>query len=122
VDHFWKDPCLIIDVNFKLRTDFNKATQSNAICSAALSKALVSVKVNTSFKFFNKSYNLRGVVYYGNNHYTSCIVSENKSVWYHDGIQTGKDMTFEGAVLSKKSKNWNIYNNKHAVLFVYICT
>jgi hypothetical protein len=80
------------------------------------------VKINTSFKFLNKSYNLRGVVYYGSNHYTSCIVSENKSVWYHDGIQTGKDMTFEGTLLSKKSKKWNIYNDKNAVLFVYVCT
>jgi len=74
-------------------------------------------KINTSFKFLNKSYSLRGVIYYGSNHYTSCIVSENKNVWYHDRIQTGKNMIFEGALLFKKSKDWNVYNNKKVVLF-----
>ena len=30
-------------------------------------------------------------------------------------------MIFEGNNLTKKSKKWNKYNDKNAVLFVYIC-
>ena len=81
------------------------------------------VKINTSFKLYDKSYKLQGIVYYGSNHYTSCIVSEDKSIWYHDGIQTGNDMLHVGNLPSSKStKKWNKYNDKNAVLFVYICT
>jgi len=50
------------------------------------------------------------------------LVSKNKNIRYYNGIQTVKDMTFEDVLLSKKSKKWNIYNDKNAVLFVYICT
>jgi hypothetical protein len=79
------------------------------------------VKINTSFKFYDKRYNLKGVVYYGNNHYTSCIISEDNSVWYHDGMQTGNSMILKGDKSYYKSKKWNKYNDKNAVLFVYIC-
>ncbi|KAJ6501356.1 hypothetical protein DFH09DRAFT_944726 [Mycena vulgaris] len=32
---------------------------------------------------------LRGIIYAGNNHFTSRIIKEDGSVWYHDGISTG---------------------------------
>ncbi|KAF8145875.1 hypothetical protein K438DRAFT_1871179 [Mycena galopus ATCC 62051] len=35
-------------------------------------------------------YVLRGVVYSGNLHFTSRIIKPNGSIWYHDGIETGK--------------------------------
>ncbi|KAJ7870255.1 hypothetical protein B0H13DRAFT_1634832 [Mycena leptocephala] len=31
---------------------------------------------------------LRGVIYLGENHYTSQIVKETGTIWYHDGIET----------------------------------
>ena len=78
------------------------------------------VKINKSFIFCNKRYKLKGVVYYGSNHYTSCIILENNSIWYHDGIQTGSSMILEGNISSKT--RWNKHNDKNAVLFIYICT
>src|SRR5262245_20647419 len=77
------------------------------------------VKINTSFKLCYKSYKLKCVVYYGNNHYTSFIISTDNSIWYHDGIETGRNMLSNK---NNKSKKWNKYNDKNAVLFVYICT
>jgi hypothetical protein len=79
------------------------------------------VKVNISFKFYDKRYTLKGIVYYGDNHYMSCVISEDNSVWYHDGIQTGSGMILQGDKSYFKSNKWNKYNNKNAVLFVYIC-
>jgi hypothetical protein len=79
------------------------------------------IKINTSFKFYDKRYHLKGIVYYGDNHYTSCVISEDNSVWYHDGIQTGSSMILQGDKSYYKSNKWNNYNNKNAVLFVYIC-
>jgi len=78
------------------------------------------IKINTSFKFYDKRYHLKGIVYYGDNHYTSCVISENNSVWYHDGMQTGSSTILQGDKSYFKSNKWNKYNDNNAVLFVYI--
>jgi hypothetical protein len=56
------------------------------------------------------------------NNYTSCIISEDNSVWYHDGMQTGNSMILKGDKSYYKSNKLDEYNDKNAVLFVYICT
>ena len=37
-------------------------------------------------------------MYHLDNHFTSRIVSESGHVWYHDGIETGKQMVPEGRI------------------------
>jgi hypothetical protein len=32
---------------------------------------------------------VRGLIYHGNFHFTSCIIGTDGIVWYHDGITTG---------------------------------
>ena len=43
-----------------------------------------------------KEYSLRGVIYYGSNHFTSYIVTSTGHVWFHDGIATGRSTEYEG--------------------------
>ncbi|KAJ7696998.1 hypothetical protein B0H17DRAFT_871458, partial [Mycena rosella] len=43
-------------------------------------------------------YALRGVIYSGANHFTSRIIKPNGAVWYHDGIETGRNSVEEGSV------------------------
>ena len=45
-----------------------------------------------------KTYKLRGVIYYIDNHFTSHFISESGRVWYHDGILTGRQMLPEGGI------------------------
>jgi hypothetical protein len=45
-----------------------------------------------------KTYKLRGVIYYIDNHFTSRFISESGRVWYHDGILTGRQMLPEGSI------------------------
>ncbi|KAF8219037.1 hypothetical protein L208DRAFT_1344229, partial [Tricholoma matsutake] len=44
------------------------------------------------------TYKLRGVMYYLDDHFTSCIITESGHVWYHDGISTGCQMENEGSI------------------------
>ena len=44
------------------------------------------------------TYTLRGVIYYGNHHFTSRFVSQCGIVWYHDGILTGRSLINEGSL------------------------
>jgi len=45
-----------------------------------------------------KQYCLRGVIYYGSNHFTSRIISSTGQVWFHDGIVTGRSTEYEGTL------------------------
>ena len=42
------------------------------------------------------TYNLRGVIYFGDHHYTSGMINKDGLVWFHDGIATGRSVIFEG--------------------------
>jgi hypothetical protein len=41
------------------------------------------------------TFGLKGLIYFGNYHYTSCVVVNNQ-VWFHDGYSTGIEMIYEG--------------------------
>ncbi|KAJ7870202.1 hypothetical protein B0H14DRAFT_2204935, partial [Mycena olivaceomarginata] len=38
----------------------------------------------------------RGIIYAGENHFTSRIIKENGAIWYHDGIATGRKCEYDG--------------------------
>jgi len=41
-------------------------------------------------------YNLRGVIYYNDQHFTSRFVTGAGMIWFHDGILTGNSLIYEG--------------------------
>ncbi|KAJ7831954.1 hypothetical protein B0H14DRAFT_2162560, partial [Mycena olivaceomarginata] len=45
-------------------------------------------------------YALRGIIYAGENHFTSRIIKENGAIWYHDGIATGRKCQYDGQLHS----------------------
>ncbi|KAJ7112376.1 hypothetical protein C8R44DRAFT_632100 [Mycena epipterygia] len=52
-------------------------------------------------------YVLRGVIYGGENHFTSRIVRPNGDMWYHDGIETGHKTVNEGSMHSMQADYLN---------------
>ncbi|KAF8224058.1 hypothetical protein L208DRAFT_1513871 [Tricholoma matsutake] len=61
---------------------------------------------------------LKGVVYSGEFHFTSQIISD-KNVWYHDGMTTKSKCWDEGNAASFSEKTYMSCNNKNAVLAIY---
>jgi len=61
---------------------------------------------------------LKGVVYSGEFHFTSRIIS-GKDVWYHDGMITRSKCWNEGNATSFSEKKYMSCNNKDAVLAIY---
>lgn len=41
-------------------------------------------------------YQLRGLIYYGDSHFTSRIIDPSGMTWFHDGMVTGAQMEYEG--------------------------
>ena len=52
----------------------------------------ISILVNGS----SHLYQLRGVIYFGGQHFVACLIEQDATVWYHDGIVTGRNMIYEG--------------------------
>ena len=48
----------------------------------------------------SSSYSLRGVIYYGQHHFTCRFISRRGVVWYHNGIATGSSLVNEGFLSS----------------------
>jgi hypothetical protein len=59
---------------------------------------------------------LRGIIYYGNFHFTSRIIVNNQ-VWFHDGVTTGMEMIYEGGL--QHIENWFTTRGQQAEIVVY---
>jgi hypothetical protein len=58
----------------------------------------ISCNFKVSISNQDTSYKLRGIIYYGDSHFTSRVIYDNGMVWFHDGITTGKTLIYDGMV------------------------
>jgi PIF1-like helicase len=56
----------------------------------------ISIPVNGN----SHLYQIRGVIYFGGQHFVARLIEQDTAVWYHDGIVTGKNMIYEGQLES----------------------
>jgi hypothetical protein len=57
-------------------------------------------------------YNLRGVVYFSDKHFTARVITNAGTVWFHDGMLTGSSLLYESQNLA------TVYTDR-AILAVY---
>jgi hypothetical protein len=78
-------------------------------------------KIVKKIKFqSNKStMNLKGVVYYGQNHYTSRIIDTSGNIWFHDGMNTRNQSELQDTMKNVKSSFWNKCKNQKVALLIY---
>jgi len=62
---------------------------------------------------------LRGVVYLGGYHFTSRVVSDDGTLWYHDGISTGHVCYTDGSLKSTTDQAMRSCREQQLVLAVY---
>ncbi|KIM77344.1 hypothetical protein PILCRDRAFT_76841 [Piloderma croceum F 1598] len=59
-----------------------------------------NIKVSKTLRFEQKGetvvLDVRGLIYHGDFHFTSCIIGNDGMVWYHDGMTTGSSCENEG--------------------------
>ena len=63
------------------------------------------------------SYKLCGIIYFGDAHYTACVVTDNGMVWFHDGIATGQNLIYEGMLNNLSLKDCK---GKAALIAIYL--
>ncbi|KAK7059908.1 hypothetical protein R3P38DRAFT_2759269 [Favolaschia claudopus] len=85
----------------------NTATSAPPLMTFELSNPgiVISSKIQLLVEGQTVTYSLRGVIYSGKKHFTCRIVSSDGSIWFNDGIETGRQSLFEG-VMSAVSSNF----------------
>ena len=64
---------------------------------------------------------LKEIVYYGENHFTSRIISKDGKIWFNDRITTGVKGIEEGHLYEMTDKNLRKCKGKDFVLAIYAC-
>jgi hypothetical protein len=76
-----------------------------------------NIKFETDGKFVYLQ--LRGIIYHGGDHFTSRIISTDGSIWYHDGMTTGRNCHADGNIKSVGEKELRSCRTKNISLIVY---
>jgi hypothetical protein len=81
-----------------------------------------NIKIRKTLKFVQDGESIvlkvRGLIYHGDFHFTSCIVGTDGVVLYHDGMTTGSICKKEGDF--DEFSNKKIMNNKGKVLTIVV--
>ena len=68
-----------------------------------------NIKVSKTLKFEQEGetvvLHVRGLIYHGDFHFTSCIIGTDGIVWYHDGLTTGGSCESKGDFDKLSSRN-----------------
>ena len=82
------NPCTECRHNLQTQMHFNVVPKIFAIhisnYTIQISHSIIVDVMNSQ-----RTYKLKGLIYYADQHFTSQFVDKNNDVWYHDGIQTG---------------------------------
>ncbi|KAJ7259003.1 hypothetical protein C8J57DRAFT_1073440 [Mycena rebaudengoi] len=62
---------------------------------------------------------LRGIIYHGDEHFTSRMFTTDGDIWFHDGITTRSSTRFEGNLKNIALASLHTYRGKDATLAVY---
>ncbi|KAH6888299.1 hypothetical protein BKA70DRAFT_1029979, partial [Coprinopsis sp. MPI-PUGE-AT-0042] len=64
-------------------------------------------------------YHLKGVVYGDGNHFTSRFIANDGSVWFHDGIETGRDCVLQGKLTEDNCHTLARCGGKRGIAVLY---
>jgi hypothetical protein len=62
---------------------------------------------------------LAGVIYYGQQHFTAQVILSDGQIWFHDGIETGRNLIYNGSIIPNPP-NMSYCRGKQAVAAIYI--
>lgn len=62
---------------------------------------------------------LRGIIYLGEFHFTAWLLSQDGTIWFYDGIGTGKYCLPDGHIQSADLATFNKCQGKEALMVIY---
>jgi len=83
-------------------------------CTNITSSHRIKIKIEDEYRVLS----LRGVIYHGNNHFCSRIISADGTIWYNDGIATGNNSIEDGHLSTTSYEKLKTCNGKILVLAI----
>jgi len=65
-------------------------------------------------------YKLQGLLYFGNFHFTSCIISPEGDVWYHDGMTMDSEAKSQGHTKFMSGEDYQKCYGRKLVMSIYV--
>ncbi|TFK53510.1 hypothetical protein OE88DRAFT_1612593, partial [Heliocybe sulcata] len=62
---------------------------------------------------------LRGIIYFGEYHFTSRFIDSAGDIWYNDGISTGRTCVKEGNISTTRTTTLLNAHQRSATLVIY---
>ena len=83
------------------------------------------IKPSKSIKFAGVGnrlikYKLHGLLYFGNFHFTSRLISAEGDVWYHDGMNMEEECRSQGHRELMKDEDWQTCEGRKLVMSIYV--
>jgi hypothetical protein len=99
-------------------TGFNKIPN---ILMVTIEASIIDTGENIKFKDGETLIHMKlcGIVYFGEFHFTSCIIDSNENLWLHDSMVTGQTSTDEGKLHEYTTKSMKTYTGKNIAIIVY---
>lgn len=114
-------PCPHCRLNLQMSKTFNTLPRV-IIIHLGVQSMQISHTINVHLPSGNYTYHLKGMIYFGNFHFTSQFVDNNRNIWYHDGIETGRTCTFEGALHTSTNNTLLHTHGKQLCTAIYSIT
>ncbi|KAH6903746.1 hypothetical protein BKA70DRAFT_1110641 [Coprinopsis sp. MPI-PUGE-AT-0042] len=82
-------------------------------------KTFPSLSLDVKVKDTPRTYHLKGIIYGDGHHFVSRFISADATIWFHDGIETGRKLVQQGVVSDNGCPDLARCKGKRAVAFLY---
>ena len=79
----------------------------------------VTIHIDFEILVQKQSYFLGGIIYYGNNHFTSRIIDHLGNIWYHDGMTSKSSVINEGKIHNMSTEQLKTAKDRTSVILIY---
>lgn len=111
-------PCTYCGRNLLIKKHF-ESLPSILLIHLGTQKMQVSHTIHSKIGTQIHEYRIKGLVYHGDNHFTSAYIDKNQDIWYHDGIATGKNHEYQGSLRTTRNNNIIHSHGKQICTIIY---
>ena len=79
----------------------------------------IDYEINIPYSNGSIRYKLQGIIYFADAHFTSRVLLDNGTIWFHDGILTGQRLICDG-MANNMNDSLSICRGKKAVAAIYV--
>jgi hypothetical protein len=112
--------CQECGLHLKQKTEWRVVPEILSFEIALSAQMIIDPKISIVVNGNSHLYQLRGVIYFGGQHFVARLIEQDTTVWYHDGVLTGRNMIYEGLLESVDLKHCHDNKTPSALFYTRI--